>query len=300
MPSATASMDDAAYGRSLTYCPSSDSPPRGGRAAREGDRVHLDQQGDRAALRRCLGVEHVRPPGAHLETLRALGVLVQQVAEVGRVRPRRGAGRGDGQVHPEHSGPTASRSGGPGDIRGGGDVRVGLPGQRCVSVGSSAHDQPTATAAGTASSRRAAKQVRRISLVMGACDPIPPELLIGPSPALGPLSSASLPRCCAAARFVRVYDGVWRLRDHVMSSDDQRGGRTLALPADARLTGITRIQLLGLDFGPRSPAALRRRPRPAPRALPEVFLHRTVACRRSTMSGWPQLAAFVAYCAGPV
>ncbi len=54
-------------------------------------------------------------------------------------------------------------------------------------------------------------------------------------------------------RFVRQYDGVWRHRDHAMTAADWLEAARLALPADARVTGITRLQLLGLDFGPRLP-----------------------------------------------
>jgi hypothetical protein len=57
-------------------------------------------------------------------------------------------------------------------------------------------------------------------------------------------------------RFVRLLPTVHRHRDHVMSYDDWVVAAQPALPTRARLTGLTRIQALGLDFGPRWPLRL--------------------------------------------
>lgn len=52
---------------------------------------------------------------------------------------------------------------------------------------------------------------------------------------------------------MRIFPRVWRLADHQMADDDWVQAARLALPERARLTGITRIQELGLDYGPRFP-----------------------------------------------
>ena len=61
------------------------------------------------------------------------------------------------------------------------------------------------------------------------------------------------------------------------------------------VTGITRLQLLGLDFGPRSPAAVRR-VRDHHVDLDDVFLHRTVRMPPLDAVGVAPVAAFVAFC----
>src|SRR3954471_14358043 len=60
-------------------------------------------------------------------------------------------------------------------------------------------------------------------------------------------------RMLQSKRFVRVFPRVWRHADHTMTDDDWRTAATLALPSSAHLTGISRIQATGLDFGPRLP-----------------------------------------------
>jgi len=63
--------------------------------AHQPDRIDVEEQGDRAALGGRLGVEDMRLPERRLERLQARGVLVQQVAEIGR---RLMCG-GDGELH---------------------------------------------------------------------------------------------------------------------------------------------------------------------------------------------------------
>ena len=93
---AIASMLDAAYGRSFTYCPSANPSPDGPlTAAHEADRIDLEQQRRRAPLRPRLRVEHVRRAHRLRERLHPARMLVQQVSQVGRRR----AGRGNGQQH---------------------------------------------------------------------------------------------------------------------------------------------------------------------------------------------------------
>jgi hypothetical protein len=96
-------------------------------------------------------------------------------------------------------------------------------------------------------------------------------------------------------RFVRVHPRVWRHRDHVMTPADQVVAASLALPPDARTTGITRIQQLGLDFGPRSPARFVVS-RDLHLDLDGVFLHRTARMPPLDAVGVAPVAAFVSYC----
>lgn len=78
-------------------------------------------------------------------------------------------------------------------------------------------------------------------------------------------------------------------------ADDLRAAR-LALPAGARTTGITRIQELGLDHGPRTPLHFVVEG-DHHLALPGVFLHRTMMMPPVDGEGVSTEAAFVAYCA---
>ncbi len=113
--------------------------------------------------------------------------------------------------------------------------------------------------------------------------PVPPELLAGPFTRSRALDLGVSPQMLRGARFVRMYDGVWRHRDHQLTFEERIEAARLALPADAWVTGITRLQLLDLDFGPRSPLRFVVA-RDLHLDLPDVFLHRTVqaAARRMT------------------
>ena len=126
--------------------------------------------------------------------------------------------------------------------------------------------------------------------------PIPQELHDRPFTRAEALDLGVTPQMLRGARFVRVYEGVWRLRDHPLSFEGRLDAARLALPADARITGITRIQTLGLDFGPREPLRFVVA-RDLHLDLPDVFLHRTVRMPPLDEVGVAPLAAFVAYCA---
>ena len=81
-----------------------------------------------------------------------------------------------------------------------------------------------------------------------------------------------------------------------MTWEDQVEAARLALPESARTTGITRIQQLGVEHGPKEPlhfvveGDLHLQ-------LDGVFLHRTVAMPPHAGEGVTAEAAFVAYCA---
>jgi very-short-patch-repair endonuclease len=103
-------------------------------------------------------------------------------------------------------------------------------------------------------------------------------------------------RMLMGSRFVRIHPRVWRCADHEMSDADHVTAARLALPEDARLTGITRIQLEGLDFGPRRPVRLVVA-RDHHVDLDGLFLHRTERMPPTDDRGVTPAAAFIAYCA---
>jgi hypothetical protein len=97
-------------------------------------------------------------------------------------------------------------------------------------------------------------------------------------------------------RFARVLPGVWRTSDHEMTDADWVQAARLAMPDDAHVTGITRIQVLGLDFGPRLPVRLVVE-RDLHLAHEKVFLHRTKRLPPTDDVGVTPAAAYVSYCA---
>jgi hypothetical protein len=97
-------------------------------------------------------------------------------------------------------------------------------------------------------------------------------------------------------QFVRLHHEVYRHRDHRPCFADEVRAARLALPEGARTTGITRIQELGLDTGPRAPLHFVVEG-DHHLALPGVFLHRTVLMPPEDGAGVGAEAAFVAYCA---
>ncbi len=97
------------------------------------------------------------------------------------------------------------------------------------------------------------------------------------------------------SRFVRVHPRVWGYRDYEMTDRDHVLAASLALPDDAKLTGISRIQQLGLDYGPRRPIRFVVA-RDLHLALDGVFLHRTVRLPPLDELGVAPLAAYVSYC----
>jgi hypothetical protein len=109
--------------------------------------------------------------------------------------------------------------------------------------------------------------------------------------------AAGVPRSrLSGRRFVREHPRVWRCADHELSHADQVVAARLAMPADAHLTGITRLQALGLDFGPRYPIRFVVA-RDHHIALDRIFLHRTRLLPPTDGVGVTVPAAFIAYCA---
>ena len=97
-------------------------------------------------------------------------------------------------------------------------------------------------------------------------------------------------------QFRRVHESVYCHVAHDPSFADRLAAARLALPPDALTTGITRLQELGLDYGPRVPlhfvvqGTLHL-------AIDGIFLHRTVKLPSHVGAAVSTEAAFVAYCA---
>lgn len=80
-----------------------------------------------------------------------------------------------------------------------------------------------------------------------------------------------------------------------MTEADWIRGARLALPGQAVLTGITAIQQLGLDFGPRRPLHFVVEGE-LHLDLPAIFLHRTILLPPACAGTATPAAAFVSYC----
>ncbi len=103
-------------------------------------------------------------------------------------------------------------------------------------------------------------------------------------------------RMLMGRRFTQVHPRVWRCSDHVMSELDEVEAARLAMPDDAHLTGITRLRLESLEFGPTKPIRFVVS-RDHHIALPGIFLHRTKKLPPTDEKGVTVPAAFIAYCA---
>jgi hypothetical protein len=97
-------------------------------------------------------------------------------------------------------------------------------------------------------------------------------------------------------RFLRLFPRVWVHVDHVMSQLDWIVAAGLAMPARAQLSHITRIQALGLDFGPTKPFRFTVAG-DLHLALDDIFLHRTEVLPPLDDVGVTPAAAFIQYCA---
>lgn len=124
---------------------------------------------------------------------------------------------------------------------------------------------------------------------------IPDSLLGRPFHRAEALALGVNPRVLEGRRFVRVHPRVYRHRDHIMSFHDAVSAARLALPDDARVTGITRLQLLGMDAAPRLPLRLVVQ-RDLHLALEGIFLHRTMVLPPVDEVGVTPAAAYLAFC----
>jgi hypothetical protein len=123
---------------------------------------------------------------------------------------------------------------------------------------------------------------------------IPNELLHAPF-TLERSRELGLPRGVLGRAFVRVHHGVWVHRHHEMTHEDHVLAARLALPDDARLTGISRLQMLGLGYGPKYPVRFVVQG-DHHLAMDGVFLHRTKKLPPVDEAGVSIEAAYVSYC----
>jgi hypothetical protein len=126
--------------------------------------------------------------------------------------------------------------------------------------------------------------------------PLPDELLTSPFHRRRALELGISARVLEGRRFTRVHHGVYRHRDHAMTFDDEVLAARLALPGAAHPTGVTRLQLAGVAFGPRVPLRFVVEG-DLHLSLGGVFLHRTVLLPPLDGVGVTPAAAFVALCA---
>lgn len=94
----------------------------------------------------------------------------------------------------------------------------------------------------------------------------------------------------------RLHPRVWVHADHVMSHLDSISAARLAMPDAACLSHVSRLQYLGLDWGPHLPIHFTI-PRDHHIALPDIFLHRTEVLPPVDDVGVVPAAAFIQYCA---
>jgi hypothetical protein len=86
--------------------------------------------------------------------------------------------------------------------------------------------------------------------------PIPEGLTGGPFLRRQALHAGVTPKMLRGQRFVRLHPRVYVARSHDLTWEDLVAAGRLALPDRVHLTGISRIQACGLDFGPRLPSLL--------------------------------------------
>jgi hypothetical protein len=130
---------------------------------------------------------------------------------------------------------------------------------------------------------------------LGRMNPLPDELSTGPFTRAHALELGVAPDMFKGRRLVRVFPRVWRLRSYEMTPHDWVQAARLALPAPAHLTGISRLQQLGLDFGPRAPLHFVCQG-PLHLAIDGIFLHRTKRLAPTDDVGVTPAAAFLFYC----
>jgi len=125
---------------------------------------------------------------------------------------------------------------------------------------------------------------------------IPVDLRSGPF-TRGQAIRVGLPgRALLGRRFVRLFPRVWVCADRPMSDADWIEAARLAMPASARMTGITRIQALGLGVGPCRPFHFVVQG-DLHIDLADIMLHRTIAMPPVDDVGVSPAAAFIALAA---
>lgn len=125
---------------------------------------------------------------------------------------------------------------------------------------------------------------------------VPHELLVGPFTRSEAIKLGVTSRMLQGERFVRLFPRVWRHVDHEMTEADHIRAASLALPAGAALTGISRIRQLGLAYGTVLPLHFVLQGE-RHLAFDNIVLHRTVMTPPLSQEGQVTgAAAFLAYC----
>jgi hypothetical protein len=125
--------------------------------------------------------------------------------------------------------------------------------------------------------------------------PLPPELGPGPFTRAQALALGVTKAMFDGDRFIRVFPCVWRLADQPLTEAGWVAAARLTLPDHARLTGLTRLRELGLDFGPRFPLHFVVEG-DLHLDLDGIFLHRTKLLAPNDGRSVTAAAAFLFYC----
>jgi hypothetical protein len=126
--------------------------------------------------------------------------------------------------------------------------------------------------------------------------PIPEELRRRPFTRAEAARFGVSSRMLDGPRFERVYPRVWRAADHQLTKTQWVEAARLALPDRAQVTGLTRLQLCGLELGPPFPIRFVIQG-DHHLAFERVFLHRTKKLPPLDDVGVTVAAAFIAFCA---
>lgn len=102
--------------------------------------------------------------------------------------------------------------------------------------------------------------------------------------------------CPAPQRFRRLFPGVWVCVDHVMTRLDWIAAAALAAPERAQLSHLTRLQALGLDYGPPEPYHFTLAG-DLHIALDDIYVHRTAVLPPLDDVGVTPAVAFIQLCA---
>lgn len=125
--------------------------------------------------------------------------------------------------------------------------------------------------------------------------PIPAVLTAGPFTRAQALDLGVTRSMLVTRRFERLHHAVYRIAGSPITHDERLAAARLALPRFAQLTGISRIQELGLQYGPRLPLHFVVEG-DLHLDLEGVFLHRTRSLAPLVDGSMSAEGAFIAYC----
>lgn len=125
---------------------------------------------------------------------------------------------------------------------------------------------------------------------------IPEELRHGPFLRAQAHAVGVTDRMLNGSSYRRLFHAVWVLRAYVMTDVDWIRAASLAMPNRARMSHLTRIQALGLGFGPLRPFHFTVAG-DLHLDVPGIFLHRTEVLPPADDVGVTPAAAFIGFCA---